>query len=241
MPRPPSNASWYAANLLPGAPAKLVCVAGAGGTGGELIGELLGSHPLVFCDGEILREFVSSPWLLVRGRMRMARMRGSQAYAFELVSSHLGTWPPDRVEPFVRRLAAAGFLFVHCRRRNLLARAVADLRDEAGAGGDAVAIDVPELIHRMREFELADGLLDQLVPTLPHVTVVYEEDLERPEDRRSTIGGLFDVLGVDARAAARLPVRTSPTGLLHGVANADEVVRVLRATRYATYLDLRPS
>jgi len=240
-------------SLLPSRDVRRFCILTTARTGSELLVRLLDGHPRVRCEGEILSSSHVLPYTWLEGRSRLARLRGRDAYGFKISSFALAPELEFAVikkgfEVIVDQLAAMQFRLIHLRRRNLFRqvlsamRAGADERWHPRVADDVrperMTVDVPLLFATMVRFEEHDLALARILERREHTALWYEDALERAEDHQATVDGIFDLLGVPHH-----PVQTDLRKISRGdvesdVANADEVAAALRATRFASFLDM---
>ena len=88
------------ANLLPGAGVRGLCIATNGRAGSSLLVDLLDAHPQMRCHGEIFEDWHDFPYLLVRGRLRAARLRGLRAYGFKINTNNMAAGWSKASSPF---------------------------------------------------------------------------------------------------------------------------------------------
>jgi LPS sulfotransferase NodH len=236
----------YLANASPVTPKTKICILATGRTGTELLVELLDDHPDIRCESEILRPLTFSALRFVRGRAKIARLRGFHAYGFKAVSNQFHSIRPrGRVDLFLRKLHSDGFAFVHLARRNILRQAISHIRAEQmddyhprGDGRDrlVLTVDIPDLFWKMAWIEKNEEQLTAWLGDIPHVHLYYEDALERPEDRQRTLHDLQRMLGVEPRDTATDLRKVGAATLADDVTNLDEITQLLGQTRFAVYL-----
>jgi hypothetical protein len=220
-----------------------------------LLVTLLDAHPRVRCHGEIFEEWHDFPYLLIRGRLRAARFRRLAAYGFKINTNNLGAgllWDSSRtaraLRPtvFIERLHRDGVLFVHVRRRNIFKQAVSSMRNaahERHADGllpsdrPPLEADPPTLISNMLRNERHDEYMVKLIESIPTITVWYEDDLERTEGHQRVADEILAALGIESVPVSTPRRKLASADRSRDVANLEEVERVVRATRFAKYLD----
>jgi len=109
-----------ATGMLPAPDIGRLCVLTSGRTGSELLVELLDSHPLMRCEGEIFTDPQRYPMPFVRGRMRAAARIGAKAYGFKFIPGHAASLGHGKdMRSFVRALGGDGFEIgrASCRER----------------------------------------------------------------------------------------------------------------------------
>jgi LPS sulfotransferase NodH len=221
--------------LRPSAHLPQFVVLTSGRSGSELLRSLVGAHPLVYHDVEILDRDVLFPALWVASRRLRHRDR---AWGFKVKVQDLTRFQRPAVDPgaFLADLAARGYAVVHLRRENVVLQSLSVLRARATgeyhrAADEAVdarrTIDCGELVracgyqmdHLDREDEALAGI--------DHLTITYETDLDDPARHQATADRLFDHIGVDRVPVATDLTRTRPRSVADEIANLDEVRRAL--------------
>lgn len=217
----------------------------AGRSGSELLVHLLGRHPDIRCDSEVLRDPVAFPNAVINGRAVMARRAGKKAYgfklqprqAFELQWLHPVTWLPE--------LHADGWTLVHLRRRNMLHQVISAIRgsrtgfhhtaDRAPAF-EALTIDPADVLTGLSLLEESVGATERSLRDVPSIELVYEDDLATEDDQRRTVEMLCAQLGLAMQWSPSDLIKVQPTATRAMVANYDEIAAAVAATRFASYL-----
>ncbi|HEU5152457.1 MAG TPA: Stf0 family sulfotransferase [Iamia sp.] len=225
-----SEALMVPRSLRPvGGPSFVVLTSGRSGS--ELLRSLMGAHPLVYHDVEILDRDVWFPHRWVASRRARHRDR---AWGFKVKLQDLTRFQRPALDParFLGALADDGYRIIHLRRENVVLQSLSVLRARATGeyhrAADAAVdgrrpIDVAELVaacgHQMdwmdRELEALAGL-DRL-------TVTYEADLDDPTRHQATADRIFDHLGLDRVPVATHLTRTRPRSVTDEIVNLDEV------------------
>jgi LPS sulfotransferase NodH len=219
-----------------------------GRTGSELLIDLIRSHSRMACDGEILGAPVASPKLWIRGHAGAAARKGSTGYGFKILYTDL-TEKQGIKDPrhFLEGLIDDGYVLVTLERRNLLRQAVSWIqatdqqthyRSEAERSRyRPVTVEPEAAVAVMFMAEAVKKEAAEVTSGLPHVSVIYEDDLEDASTHQATADRVFSALGIPSEPAASSLVRSSARRLSEAIANYDELVDVLSRTRYAEYLD----
>lgn len=207
----------------------------SGRSGSELLRSLMGAHPLVYHDVEILDRDVLLPRLWVASRRARHQDR---AWGFKVKLQDLTRFQRPAVDParFLGGLAEDGYRIIHLRRENVVLQSLSVLRARATGeyhrrADDAVdprrVVDCAELVaacghqmsHMDHELEALSGL-DRL-------TLTYEADLDDPDRHQATGDRVFDHLGLDRVPVATDLTRTRPRSVTDEIVNLDEVRTVL--------------
>jgi len=236
-------------------PVRFVIVT-AGRTGSDLLAELLNSHPDIVCESEILYQRRLLPERYVAGRAARAGLLGARAYGFKLAAGHGGyqprasspTWPTPPMlarNRFLHQLADDGAQVISLRRNNHLAQAVSLMlaeqtrwhwRREEGATFAPATLDVVHLLSLAYFFEDTEKYLESVVSPLPHLGLVYEDDLIDSGAQQATVDRVCARLGLPTAPASSDLVRLTPKRLEESIANFAEVDALVGRTRFGRYL-----
>jgi hypothetical protein len=232
-------------------PSRRFVILTAGRAGSELLVSLLDSHPRIRCASEILKDARVSPNRYVAARATMARIRGIDAFGWKLVLSHFRA--PDGTvagvgDPatYPARLAGAGWRLVVLVRRNPVRQAISFIvgadRSFHYRRGDRVdsapiTIDPVRLLAATWIIESETQVLLDFVDRVPHLRLVYEDDLLDPSGHQSTVDRVCDYVGVEVASVRTELVKPATSRLRDLMANFDEVRGLLGSTRFASYLE----
>lgn len=220
---------------------------GAGRSGSSLLVDLLDSHPQIRCEGEILHHRVLFPRLYVSCRAATA---AQDAYGFKLLSYQLRQVQKMH-DPglFLQRLHESRWKIIYLVRRNILRRALSNLyarhrqkfharRDERPTEAVRMPVDVSELLSWMEGMERLNRFEQQLLSDLPHLHIVYEDDLQDSHDHQPTVDRIFLYLGLPSARVKSNLVKATPRDLSDFVANHEELVQFVNDSLYSEYLEL---
>jgi len=232
-------------------PSRRFVILTAGRAGSELLVSLLDSHPRIRCASEILKDARASPNHYVAARATMARIRGMDAFGWKLVLSHFRA--PDGTvagvgDPatYPARLAGNGWRLIVLVRRNPVRQAISFIvgadrkfhyrRGEA-ADDSPITIDPVRLLAATWIIETETQVLLDFVDRVPHLPLVYEDDLLDPGRHQSTVDRVCAYVGVDGARVQTELVKPATSSLRDLMANFEEVRALLGSTRFAQYLE----
>ena len=219
-----------------------------GRSGSELLTDLLNSHPDIVCEAEILRERLAMPERFIDGRAAKAGLGGAEAYGFKIHCGHFGYQVLRERTQYLSQLSASGAHLVFLRRQNFLAQAISSTialrtqwhwRQADRASFTAMEVDPVEVLMMTYLFEESDQYLVGRLADLPHLSLVYEDDLVDSVAQQATADRVCDHLGVRRAPTTSDHVRFTPRRLSETVANFDEVAALIRPTRFGRFLDER--
>ncbi len=217
-----------------------------GRTGSELLVELLNSHPDIVCDPEILDQRRVLPDRFVAGRATRAGLSGAKAYGFKLFCGHFGYQPMRDRDEFLRQLSDEGVRLIFLRRENRLDQAVSSVvaaqtrwhwRRQDGGTFAPLTVDAVEVLVMAYLFEESEQYLESILAPLPHLRLVYEDNLIDPAAQQATVDLICADLGLPSALAKSNLVRLTPPRLENVIANFAEVADLVRPTRFGCYLD----
>lgn len=201
----------------------------SGRSGSELLRSLVGAHPRVYHDLEILDRDVLFPRLWVASRRARHQDR---AWGFKVKVQDLTRFQEIPAAPFLRWCHRRGFRVVHLRRENVVLQSLSVLRARATGeyhrAADAAVdprriVDCAALVAACRHQQDHMRAEDEALVGIDHLTITYETDLDDPTRHQATCDRFFDHVGVD-----RVPVRTDltrtrPWSIADEIVNLDEV------------------
>jgi LPS sulfotransferase NodH len=221
-----------------------------GRTGSELLRQLLDSHPGIVCDGELLDVRPRFPRRYVDGAAVRARRGATEAYGWKALGAHLAGVRSTDPHRFLAALHEDGYRLLMLERRDYLQQSISWYRVQFEAfhfrQGDQVQftpseIDPQVLLRASAENEAAADRLRELVGDLPHLPLVYEDDLRDPAVRAMTMVRLCDYLGVSRQDMTSDLVKVTPRRTRDMVSNWEEVTAAFRGTRFAHLVEDSPA
>lgn len=189
-----------------------------GRCGSTLLGSLLNAHPCIHCDGELFRlgrwrqplqplvhVLRCFPLPYVRYRQARARLvRHASAYGFKLFSIHL-----KQSAAFVERLYSSGWSVIYLHRDSLFDSVVSTMTAKTTRRWNGCAnrvepedsilsIDPFDFHNVFRQKRESSRQFHEFLSTLPHLPLVYEDDLASPECWTATVSKICNYLGLEA-------------------------------------------
>lgn len=232
-------------------PSRRFVILTTGRTGSELLVSLLDSHPRIRCASEILKDARASPSQYVAARSAMAKIRGADAFGWKLLISHFRA--PDGTvagigDPatYPARLVDGGWSLIVLLRKNPVRQALSFVvgserkfhyRRGDSADHAPITIDPVRLLAATWILETETDVLLDFVDGVPHLRLVYEEDLLDPSRHQATVDQICDYVGVETAPVKTELVRPAKSRMPDLMANFDEVRGLFGATRYARYIE----
>lgn len=228
-------------------PGKFV-VFGQGRSGSSLLLDLVGSHPEVYCEAEIFHggahSKLISPWRYLNSRAALSPRStyGCQLKIYQMTDDQ----GIEDVRGFLIDMLDAGWKIVFLTRKDLFRKALSlvvaeargqflDLKSGKPSLG-SMRIDPNRLLEVMRERGAADEEERRVLSGLPHLTVVYEEDLLDGTHHQTTCDRVLAFLGLDPVSVETEFRRTSRDRFRDYVENFDEIRDAIAATEMASAL-----
>lgn len=221
-------------------------------TGSTLLMELVGCHPMVHCAGEVFNGKHISQKVLFPCSFLEERFRESQAQTYgvslkpEQIRKVLITKIYDP-KSFLHKLHHKGWKFIHVKRRNVLRQALSNVianqrgqwhsRSESLETRAKLQIDGTQVLQVAERMELISLMENELLQQIPHVTLVYEEDLLCPERHQETANRVFDYLSLPPATVKANIVRLSTDDISTFVENYSDFVEAIRPTRFRKFLE----
>jgi hypothetical protein len=189
---------------------------------------------------------VGDPTAALRRRATRAAVVGARAWGTSIHPQHLLPLLAGDPLEWVGELHDAGHDLITLHRRNplqhVLSAAIAWQREEwhyvkgAAPSTEPIRLDPLAVLREAGLAEQSALEVRRMVADRSHMALTYEDDLRDAGVQQKTVDRVCRFLGVST-AAVSTPLVRRPVGLLEQIANADEIVGVLRATRFAPFVD----
>jgi LPS sulfotransferase NodH len=192
---------------------KNVLIFGQGRSGSTLFETLLVSTGYFVGLHEVLNTVTREVWWPDRYVRGLGRQYAGRNVIVHVKPEHLGRARkrPVDTRSFLELLILDGWTLVHIQRRDvlrqLLSKYVAKARGgfhKREASTEAVRLSLP-LHEFILQYQRRLGWLEAertVLEGLPHTTVIYEENLERPETQQLTVNSTLEYLGLEKRPAS---------------------------------------
>lgn len=235
-------------------PARRLVILTNGRAGSELLVSLLDSHPRFVCEGELLKRGPRFPNAYVALRAARAGAAGADAFGWKLLLSHFrnphglvsGIGDPST---YPARLDKWGYRVVLLVRQNPIAQAMSFVQagttgqfhvrkeDTKGQSPQPIVVDPVHLLTSTHILALEARLLEEMTGTVPHLRVVYEDDLLETANQQATVDRLCRELDLPRAPVSTSLIRHGTAGLRERIANFEAVAALFAHTPYAHYLE----
>ncbi len=98
-------------------------------------------------------------------------------------------------------------------------------------------VEFDSLISWMHGSEKQAEFEHDVLEELPHIHLVYEEDLEDSANHQKTLDKITEFLAVPAKLVKTTYQRSTPQDLSQVIVNYDEIEQQLRNTKYRIYIE----
>jgi len=214
-------------------------------SGSTLLVNLLDSHPMIDCQGELLLDRMSSPMSYVAKRQRTSQ---AEVFGFKLQPHHFTYQNINNPDLFLKELAQSNFKTIILRRRNLF-RAALSLLYAINSGkfhrdnrfGEVqsakIFIDPDDLLENIQWIEHNIEVLNLYADRRPHLELIYEDDLLDNVSHQDTVNRICDYFGITSANVESNSVRIMPGDFSTYIENAEEIKEIIGKTKYARFLE----
>lgn len=218
-----------------------------GRSGSDLLVSLLDSHPQIHCAREPLRHRLLFPKLYLKCYTNLSPR---DVFGFKLIVYQFNN--VQRIEDpviFMADLYDLGFKIIYLKRRNTLRIALSvyyslhrgtwvSKESDGKPKHTKMAVDFRKLFNKMEAIDRFRILEEKILEKLPHMKIVYEDDLLDNNRHQSTVDRIANFLGVSPASVDTNYVRITTDEISSFVANIDELRDSVRGTKYEKYLSL---
>ncbi|MEZ4884841.1 MAG: hypothetical protein R3E32_08965 [Chitinophagales bacterium] len=228
-------------------PDKKFVLFSSGRAGSTLLVKLLDSHSQIQCEGEILRRKMLYPAAYIN---RCSQISKNPVFGFKLLSYQLKNVQTSikEKEIFLQDLVDNKFQIIYLERKNILRQALSVMyayhRDQwhvkkgQNINATKMTIDPVVLKNWMDGIEELKVYEKKMLELLPHLHIIYEQDLNTPEQQAATTEIVTSFLDIPHEEVNTNLKRVTPKNLSSFVENTDEIIDYLDASRYRQYLEL---
>lgn len=196
---------------------------GTGRTGSSLLATLISSHPQIHCDGEVFRlgawrrtlqplvrmwQHYPMPYLTYR-RLKTRVWLGKSVYGFKLHTKPNTAQLVD-TPGFLRRAYATGWKVIYLQRTSLFDQVISEVvayqtKRYFGHYQPEPSLELTISLEQFHDFARRVIKIrhdhQQLLTTIPHLLVTYEDDLAESRAWLATVTRICDYLELPAPAS----------------------------------------
>lgn len=220
------------------APVRPGCVIFAQGrTGTWLLHSLLNQHPELHFGKEILQQPVLWPSRYVLSKARAAQ---PAFYGCHIQVNQLLNTQRIDAKGFIKGLSDQGWHILHLRRENIIRQSISAIlavqrgqwvaHKAISAPQPMVEIDIDQVIERIRRRQHHAACEAEVLADVPHLSLIYEEDLEQETSHQPTADRIFRYLNVDLAEVSAKTHRTTPQRVQDVLTNYDQLMDKIALT-----------
>lgn len=214
-------------------------------SGSTLLVNLLDSHPMIDCEGELLLDPMFSPMSYITKRQRTSQ---AEVFGFKLQPHHFTYQNINNPESFLKGLAKLKYKTIILKRRNVF-RAALSLLYAINSGkfhrdnrfgevqSDKIFINPDDLLENIQWIEHNIEVLDRHAANHPHLELIYEDDLLDNDSHQGTINRISDYLEIPNANVESNSARIMPGDFSPYIENAEAIKEIIRKTKYGRFLD----
>lgn len=213
-------------------------------TGSHLLLSLLNTHPQLEClERETFHGYNGMVWPHIY--LDWMASRSQQAvFGCKVSIRQLLRQRPD-TKQLLTSMHQADWQFISLQRRNVWRQVISGMmaqqrqiwRDTSKPQLDAFYINIDELLRRMAKKEKVLGIEQSILASIPHLTVIYEDDLLHPEQQQATADKAFAYLGVASVPVSTPYIKSMPQDLSTLIINYEAMVAAIKETSLAYLLE----
>jgi len=225
-----------------------------GRSGTNLLQDLLNNHPKIYCDGEILCNDhyykFKFPHFRVMSRSCIASINKKEFYGFHVKLNQL-IFGQDLNDPeeFLRKLYDNGYSIIYLKRYNTVRQVISNViagyrgalhlrvNDKKQNIDNRIIVDCNYLIEKTLWREELKKTESKILEGIPHLKLIYENDLLSGSMHQNTANKVFKYLGLDKVKVKTRFIRTSKDNLKDIIVNYDEVVDALHKNSLSKFID----
>ena len=236
-------------------PEKKFVIYTRGRTGSTVLTDLLNCHPEMFCDYEIFNISntgtpIDNPYKYIKSCTKRATFNGKSVYGFKVKIEQLrDDHKYDDNEPIFQKLYEQGWKFIYLKRSNSLNHKISGIisnktnvfhvKKEDDQHKDKIEIDCRLLLDVLIWGDKLDEMEEEKIKDIPHLKIIYEEDLLDNSKHQETANKVFKYLEISEQPVKTKLKKIIPLDLRDLIENYDEMVGFLKDTKFVKFLDAK--
>ncbi len=231
-----------------GKPSSKFVIFGRGRSGSTLLVSLLNSHPSIYCDKEILNRKVLLPKRFIQCR---SRMFDKDIYGFKLLSYQLrSVQSVENPENFLLDLHHNGYKIIYLKRNNALRQVLSKMyasyrnkwhQQSENAQTCRMPVNLDELLLQLKESEKLDAFEEHILKNIPHLKVIYENDLANNIQHTNTAKKITEFLSISNFTPKTNLIKITTEDFSDFIENSKQMIEFLQHSQFAKYLDFQKS
>ena len=215
-------------------------------TGSSMLVNLLDSHPMIKCDGEILLDPVLLPKRYVLYRSQSLH---TDVFGFKLQPHHFTYQKIENPSEFIKWLDHSGYKIIRLTRRNKLRTALSlyfainsgrfhQSKKTSLQSHPKMIVDPSQLLHWIKWIDFNQEQLERLTSGYPFLEIFYEDHLIDEGHHQDTIDSISDFLDIPHSRVKTHFSKIMPEDISDSIENFSEIKDFIRKTNYAHYLEI---
>ena len=233
-------------------PEKKFVIYTRGRTGSTVLCDLLNCHPDIFCDVEIFnfiyaKSKVAFPLKYIQNCSKRADLNGKSVYGFKVKIAQLRIEHEYKnYDKILLKLHEEGWKFIHLKRKNHLKHKLSNIlasetniyhiRGNDSENGKKVNVDCDLLMASIKYSEEIETTEETNLRTIPHLKIIYEDDISESSKHQETANKVFRFLGLKEHPVKTDYKKVLPQDLKNILNNYDEVYNYFKGTKYSEFL-----
>jgi len=224
-----------------------------GRTGSTVLTDLLNCHPDIFCDVEIFnfmysKGVVAFPLSYIKSCSKRAALYKRSTYGLKVKIAQLRyEHKYSNYEKILSDLSSDGWKFIYLKRENFLRHKLSNILSAESKifhllNSDTVKppkirIDCNSLLEGIKFSEEVEKTEKENLRNIPHLTLIYENDIIDNSKHQGTADKVFSYLGLKSCRVSTNYKRIISDNLEETIQNYDEVYSFFKDTKYSKYLN----
>ena len=225
---------------------------GRGRSGSNLLRSLLNSHPDVFCDPEIFNEaypkmkFFAFKWLITSLPFVYLYYKKSQI-VMDYYGFKLHYYQFSNIKDKLRVLSKRNWKIIHLQRKNIIKEAFSWIiarqtekwvrTSQQPDPTEKYHVNVEMFLERVAKSIQSEQAENEILDSVDHIKVIYEEELLNAEDWGATCAKIFKYIGTDPVPVSSNTRITDPRPDAERIENFQEIVNALNTAGYEELVD----
>ena len=234
-------------------PEKKFFIYTGGRTGSTVLTDLLNSHPDMYCDHEIFDTSgslspVKHPLLYISSCSKRAVMNRKPVYGFKVkIEQLIKEHNYKEIGELLKLFYDKGWKVIYLKRTNIFKHAVSGIisnhtkifhvKNDNGFEHEKLNIDCNFLIGVMGYYDELGKSEEESLKAIPHLRIIYEEDLLDSLNHQYASDKVFDYLGIKSHPVNTNLKKIIPEDLEKIVLNFQEVHSFIKNSKYKNFLD----
>ena len=223
-----------------------------GRTGSTILCDLINCHPDVFCDVEIFnflysKSKIAFPINYIKSCSKRATILNKPVYGFKVKISQLRIEHKyNDYDQILMTLYKEGWKFIHLKRINHIKHKLSNilanetniyhLKENEKHIETKIEVNCEYLMASINFSEEIERTEEENLKDIPHLKIIYEEDISDNTRHQETANKVFAFLGLKEHPVKSEYKKVLPHDLKKSINNYDEVYNYFKDTKYIEFL-----